>query len=576
MESTSDVLDLFHPLIACWFREDVGEPTDVQARSWTAISRGEHSLITAPTGSGKTLAAFLWAINGFVTGDLETGHTRVLYVSPLKALNNDIRRNLSGPLEALERTFGEAGQAFPEIQVLTRSGDTPQSERRRMVRRPPEILITTPESLNILLSSRGGRSMLTDLSTVILDEIHAVFGEKRGVHLITAVDRLVPMSGEFQRIGLSATIRPIETVAEFVGGFTADGNGGYEPRTVHIHRSDARKAYDLTVRFPEEAYDVAEEGTVWDSFVDDFTDRIARNRSTLIFANNRRLAESLTQKINEATDGHVAYAHHGSLSREIREEVERRMKAGDLRAIVATNSLEMGIDIGDLDEVLLVQSPSSVSAAIQRVGRAGHRVGEVSRGTFFPTHPHDILDATVLTGAVLSHDIEAVRPVLCPLDVLAQVIISMVGVERWDIDALFDHIRTSFPYRDLQREHFDLVLNMLAGRYRHARIRELKARVSIDGLENTVQARPGALQALYMSGGTIPDRGYYQLRIQNGRARIGELDEEFVWEASVGQMFTFGTQSWRIQEITHNDVLVEPASRGRSVPPFWKGEGFER
>ncbi len=475
------VLPRFHPLIAQWFAEEIGQPTDVQVQAWPKIADGEHVLITAPTGSGKTLTAFLWAINQLVTGDLRIGHTSILYVSPLKALNNDIHRNLLRPLRELKGVFEKVGQSFPDIRVLTRSGDTPQSDRRRMQRHPPEILITTPESLNLLLSSVGGRSILTNISTVILDEIHAVVGTKRGTHLITAVDRLVRLCGEFQRIALSATIRPLETIAEFVAGYTIDGDvhdPRYTPRSVSIVHSKATKRYNVQVRFPQEAAADPTRESFWDPLIGDFKEVIANNQSTLLFANSRRLCERLTLKINTNEEQPIAYAHHGSLSREIRETVEAKLKAGELKAIVATSSLEMGIDIGALDEVILIQSPFSISSAIQRVGRAGHNVGEVSRGTLFPTHSRDFLDAAVLAEAILDGDIEAIKPVECPFDVLAQVIISMVAMEVWDIDELYVQMKTSYPYRHLRRKEFDQVLNMLAGRYADSRIRELKPRVS--------------------------------------------------------------------------------------------------
>jgi len=579
MTPEQPILSQFHPLVARWFAERVGRPTDVQAAAWPRIAGGEHVLITAPTGSGKTLTAFLWSINQLVAGRRPAGRTSVLYVSPLKALNNDIQRNLLGPLGELERTFAEAGEPFPPIRVLTRSGDTPQSDRRRMKRRPPEILITTPESLNLLLSSAGGRSILTDLATVILDEIHAVVAGKRGAHLISAVERLVRLSGEFQRIALSATVRPLETVAAFVGGYRVEGDPAdphYEARPVAIVRSGAKKRYDVRVRLPEQARRIGPEQTIWDPLADEFRQIIESNRSTLLFANSRRLVEKLTLWINAGQDRPIAYAHHGSLSREIRLAVERKLKAGELKAIVATNSLEMGIDVGALDEVVLIQSPRSISSAIQRVGRAGHRVGEISRAELFPTHARDCLDAAVLAPAILDQDIEAVRPVRCPLDVLAQVIVSMAGAAVWDIDELYAQLRASWPYHVLGRREFDLVLEMLAGRYAEMRIRELKARVSIDRLDNTVSARPGALRALYTSGGVIPDRGYFHIRHEQTGARIGELDEEFVWEATTGQTFALGTQHWRIRKITHNDVLVAKSNADVTAPPFWRGEQYGR
>ncbi|MBP1741343.1 MAG: lhr [Deltaproteobacteria bacterium] len=569
---TNSLSPRFHPLIKEWFSKSVGRPTSLQAQAWPLIAQGEHVLISAPTGSGKTFAAFLWAINQLLTGKWLPGHTSVVYVSPLKALNNDIQRNLLGPLDELRHVFETSGTPYPELRVLSRSGDTPPSLRRAMVRRPPEILITTPESLNLILSSPASRSMLKGIQTVIMDEIHGVVGNKRGVHLITAVDRMVPLSGEFQRIALSATVRPLETVAEFIGGYGIEEAGRFSARPVRIVRSLEEKAYDIRVRCPAETPDYKEKDSFWIPLVLELKRIIQSNRSTLIFAKSRRLCEKLIHLINLDEKRPIAYAHHGSLSREIRTEVEKKLKQGDLRAIVATNSLELGIDIGVLDEVVLVQSPTSLSSAVQRIGRAGHQVGQISRGTVYPTDPQDFGEAAVLALGVAHHDIESTRPVLCPLDVLAQVIVSMVGVETWDLDRLFDQVRTSYPYRLLAREQFDLLIQMLEGRYANTRIHELKPAVSVDRLDNTVTGKKGAIQAVYLSGGTIPDRGYFHLRHLQSNARIGDLDEEFVWEASVGQVFTLGTQNWRIERITHNDVFVSPSNSTATAPPFWKAE----
>jgi len=579
MPEKNNIFELFHPTIADWFKERFGEPTEVQRQAWPEIADGRHVLITAPTGSGKTLTAFLWAIHQLVSGKLQTGGVRVLYVSPLKALNNDIQRNLLAPLAELKACFERNGEPFPDIRILTRSGDTPQSDRRRMLRHPPEILITTPESLNLMLSSKSGVGLLTQIACVILDEIHAVVGNKRGVHLITAVERLVALSGEFQRIALSATVRPLETVAEFIGGFKISGSPGtalYTPRPVTVVQSAASKSLDVQVRFPEHALQRPAQESLWEPLVKEIKGIIAGNRSTLVFVNSRKLCEKITLMINRGEEWPLAYAHHGSLSREIRGAVERKLKAGQLKAIVATNSLEMGIDIGALDTVLLVQSPFSITSAIQRVGRAGHKVGQVSRGIIFPTHAHDFLQAAVLTSGMHDRDIETVRPVQGALDVLAQIILSMTGIESWDTDTLFTHLKASYPYRYLQREQFELVLNMLAGRYAGTRIRELKPRISLDRLDNTVEVRKGALLALYTSGGTIPNRGYFRLIHADTAARIGELDEEFVWEASIGQTFTLGTQNWKIERITHNDVLVLPGNPQAAAAPFWKGETGNR
>ncbi len=579
MDHQAGALYCFHPLIGAWFLERMGEPTEIQSRTWPEIAAGKHALITAPTGSGKTLAAFLWAINQLVTGAWGTGRTRVLYISPLKALNNDIRRNLITPLEELKARFQAAGAAIPEICVLTRSGDTPAEERRQMLRRPPEILITTPESLNIMVSSRGGRAMLTGIATVILDEIHAVVGTKRGTHLITAVERLVRLSGEFQRIALSATVKPLPRVAGFVGGYVQKGDARgarYEKRNVAVIRSRERKRSEIRVTFPPAAREHLVDASWWPLLAETFRGIIRENRSTLLFANSRRSAEKVTRLINEGQPEELAYAHHGSLSREIRLAVEERLKNGELKAIVATSSLELGIDIGALDRVILIETPPSIASAIQRIGRSGHGVGATSRGLLYPTHGHDFLYAAVVARGAAEQDIESTLPVENPLDVLAQVIVSMTGIERWDIDELFAFLRTCSPYRRLPRRLFEIVLEMLAGRYADTRLRELRPRISLDRIDNTVHGREGALRLIYLSGGTIPDRGYYDLRVAESRSKIGELDEEFVWERRVGDTFTLGAQVWRIRKVTHNDVEVLPVEAKPGIVPFWRAEEMSR
>ncbi len=576
-----DPLSLFHPLIARWFAERYGAPTAVQAAAWPRIARGEHVLLTAPTGSGKTLAAFLWAVNRLVTGAWEPGRVRVLYVSPLKALGTDVRRNLEEPLAELRGVFAAGGEVMPAIRALTRSGDTPQKERRRMLQSPPEILITTPESLNILLTSVRGRQLLGGVATVILDEVHAVVGGKRGVHLITAVERLVPLAGEFQRIALSATVRPLERVARWVGGFERVGTGpdSLQPRPVALAAPSATKHYELSVAYPAGSGGTtaaSEEEAVWAPLTRDLRERIRANRSTLVFANSRRTVEKLTRMLNEAADGELAYSHHGSLSHEVRAVVEERLKAGALPAIVATSSLELGIDIGALDEVVLVQTPPSVASAVQRLGRAGHGVGETSRGRLEPLYPRDLLQAAVVARAVLEGDIEEVRPLLAPLDVLAQVVLSMVANQEWALDDLYDQLRTSTPYHGLPRRAFDLVVEMLAGRFAATRVRELDPLVSLDRVAGTVRGRPGADRIVYLSGGTIPDRGYFHLRLEGSLTKIGELDEEFVWERSVGDTFTLGVQTWRVERITHNDVVVSPAHARSAMAPFWRADARDR
>ncbi|MBN1613136.1 MAG: DEAD/DEAH box helicase [Deltaproteobacteria bacterium] len=578
-----DVLGLFHPVVAGWFVERLGRPTGIQTLAWREIAAGRHILASAPTGSGKTLAAFLWALDRLITGCWQGGTTRVLYVSPLKALNNDIRRNLLGPLAELGERFQKKGESFPDVRVMTRSGDTPPEERRGLYRHPPEILITTPESLNIMLTAAAGRFLFGGVRTVILDEIHALAGSKRGTHLITAVERLVLAAGEFQRIALSATVRPMEAVADFVGGaelLNASDPPRYRKRPVSILRSDDEKRFALSVERPEETFPEKpaekEKDLWWWTLAAELKRIIRQNRSTLVFTRSRRAAEKMTRFLNEGEEEIIAYSHHGSIAREIRLEVEQRLKKGELRAIVATSSLELGIDIGELDEVVLVETPFSISSSIQRLGRAGHGVGETSRGRLYPTHGMDFLAAAVMAESVAEAAIEPIRPVECPLDVLAQVIVSMACTEPWNIDALYAFLKACHPYRRLTAVQYRLVLEMLAGRYADSRLKELQPRISLDRIDGTVMAKPGAPYLLYTSGGTIPDRGYYDMMVQNSRAKIGELDEEFVWERRIGDTFTLGTQIWRIQNITHNDVEVLPLHRSAGMVPFWRAEEADR
>jgi ATP-dependent Lhr-like helicase len=566
--SASDVLGRFVPGVRDWFAATLGVPTAVQGAAWPVIARGDHVLVTAPTGSGKTLTAFLWALDGFAAGRTEPGRTRVLYISPLKALNNDIRRNLLEPLAALT-----ARGVLPPVRAETRSGDTAQSERQRLLRHPPEILITTPESLLLMLSTVRGRLALADVETLIVDEVHALLDNRRGTLLLTTLERLARLAGEFQRILLSATVRPLPAVAEFAAGCGPDGRS----RPMQIVSAPQDKRIELDVRYPPEAVGAAERGIkIWDPLAVAFRQHIAANQATLFFVNSRRLAEKLTFKINEGAESPLAWAHHGSLARELRLAVEQRLKSGALKAIVATSSLELGIDIGSLDEVVLIQSPPDIASALQRIGRAGHQVGAVSHASLYPTHPQDFVAAAALAHSVAERDIEPVHLLHNPLDVLAQLLVAFSASESWDIDDIYALLRQSGPYRSLAREHFDLVVDMLAGRYAGNRIRELKPRLRVDRIRRRIEAERGAVMAFHHSGGVIPDRGYFQLRHADSGAAIGELDEEFVWEATTGQVFTFGTQNWRIQRITHNDVLALPTQRPATAPPFWRAESVAR
>ncbi len=561
----------FHPLIQEWFLSKYKIPTDIQERGWSEIAAGSHTLMTAPTGSGKTLAAFLWSINQLITGQWPVGRVRVLYISPLKALNNDVSRNLTEPLGELKAYFEERSAAFPEINVAVRSGDTSSSDRQKMTRRPPEILITTPESLNILLTSGVAGKILSALSVIILDEIHAVAANKRGVHLISAVERLTLTGGEFQRIGLSATVHPMTLVASLIGGFYPRNHTeeAHRARPVKMIQSDIKKQYEINVSFPEKPEG---EDSHWPAVIEKFVERIRANRSTLIFSNSRRQTEKVTRMINEHVGETIAFAHHGSLSREIRYFVEQKMKNGELKAIVATSSLEMGIDIGNIDEVLLISAPFSVSSAVQRIGRGGHNVGDVSRTTIFPMYGNDLIRSAVSAKAVKDGEIEELHVPVNPLDVLSQVLLSMCCTKEWNLDELYLFITSVYMWHSLPRKHFDLVLEMLSGRYSDTRIGELKPRLNIDRVENTAKARDGAQRVIYMSGGTIPDRGYYELRIHGNGAKIGELDEEFVWERSHGDFFTLGTQTWRIDNINDRAVEVTPSESKGAMSPFWKAD----
>ncbi|MCP5181286.1 MAG: DEAD/DEAH box helicase [Pseudomonadales bacterium] len=565
--ATHAALEPFHPSVRDWFSRHHAAPTDVQCQAWPAIARGDNVLATAPTGSGKTLTAFLWALNRFAAGTWKTGATRVLYISPLKALNNDIRANLLGPLNALHADYH-----LPRVTVGVRSGDTTPTDRQRMLRHPPDILITTPESLHLLLTTVRGRAALATVECLIVDEVHALVDNRRGVQLAVCMERLADIAGEFQRIALSATVNPLDAVAEWVGGADA----GDRVRPVTILAAPGNKQIDLKVSFPPEARNAAEAGRkIWEPLGEKFKDIISHNRSTLFFTNSRRLAEKITLRINEGEHSPVAYAHHGSLAKDIRTEVEQRLKGGELKAIVATSSLEMGIDIGALDEVVMVQSPPSIAQAMQRIGRAGHQVNAVSRGTLFPSHNRDMVDAAVLTEAIAGRALEPIHLMRGPLDILVQIIVSMSATETVAIDAVYATLTRALPYRDLDRHVFDLVVDMLSGRFSGTRIRELKPRITVDRLEGTLSAAKGALHAMYTSGGSIPDRGYYTLRAMEG-VPIGELDEEFVWEATIGQQFTLGTQAWRIERITHNDVFVSHARAGDAPTPFWRSETLLR
>jgi ATP-dependent helicase Lhr and Lhr-like helicase len=562
----SDPLSRFTEPVAEWFRGSFDEPTRAQSLGWPAIADGESTLVLAPTGSGKTLAAFLTALDGFVR-DPEDRGTRVLYISPLKALNHDIERNLRAPL---------AGIPFVRRpRVAVRSGDTPQRERTAMRREPPDILITTPESLYLMLTS-GARDVLRTVEQVIVDEIHAVAATKRGAHLALSLERLEHLTGRsLQRVGLSATQRPLEEVARFLGG----------DREVTIVDAGAAKQLDLEVIVPVD--DMRELGaapvvegepriSIWPAVYPRLLELVREHRSTIVFVNNRRSAERVANRLNELAEEEIARAHHGSIAREQRLEIEDMLKRGDLPALVATSSLELGIDMGAVDLVVQIESPKSVAAGLQRVGRAGHSVGEASRGRFFPKWRGDLLETAVVTRRMREGEIEHTRVPRQPLDVLAQQVVAAAAMDEWAIGDLYDMVRRAYPYAELSRPQFEGVLEMLAGRYPSDEFAELRPRIVWDRAAGTVRGRDGARRLAVVSGGTIPDRGLYGVFLADSGARVGELDEEMVYEARQGEVFQLGATSWRIEQITRDRVLVSPAPGVPGKMPFWKGDGIGR
>ena len=567
----------FTPQVRDWFARSFERPTAAQEKAWPAIAAGRNVLVSAPTGSGKTLAAFLWGLDRLVAEPVDPRRTRLVYVSPLKALSYDVEKNLRAPLK------GIGG----DVSVAIRTGDTPQRERQAMLRNPPDVLITTPESLYLMLTSRA-REFLVDVEAVIVDEIHAVARTKRGAHMALTLERLEHLAGRpLQRIGLSATQRPLEEVGRFLVGAGRD---------CQIVDAGIRKPLDLKIHVPVEnmrepdagpselghlAGGEATQRSIWPAIYPELLELVREHRSTIIFVNNRRGAERLAVRLNELAgeDGepaHVARAHHGSLAREERLVVEDLLKSGELPCIVATSSLELGIDMGAVDLVIQVESPKSVTAGLQRIGRAGHGVGEVSRGRIFPKFRADLLECAVVVKRMRDGDIEPTVVPRNPLDVLSQQVVAMVAAgDDWRVPELHDLVRHAYPFAELSRELLDSVLDMLDGRYPSEEFAELRPRIVWDRVEDTIRARRGARQLAVTNAGTIPDRGLYGVHLPDGR-RVGELDEEMVYEARPGQTFLLGASTWRIEEITRDRVIVTPAPGAPGAVPFWKGEGIGR
>jgi ATP-dependent Lhr-like helicase len=578
----------FSPATRAWFEAAFAAPTPAQSLAWESIGAGRDTLVVAPTGSGKTLAAFLSAIDDLVRDpvarDSVTG-PRVLYISPLKALAVDIERNLRAPLAGIQRESQRLGLDVPDIRVGVRTGDTPADERRRMTASPPDILITTPESLFLLLTSQA-RSILGDVRTVIIDEVHAVAGTKRGAHLALSLERLDALKDRpVQRIGLSATVQPHSEVARFL-----------RPQgEVAIVAPPAEKAWDLSVVVPVpdmtamgEELDIdgsaaadPRRTTIWPHVEERVVDLVSQERSSIVFANSRGLAERLTGRLNEVAEERgldlpLARAHHGSVSREQRALIEEDLKAARLPAVVATSTLELGIDMGAVDLVVQVESPPSVASGLQRVGRAGHQVGAISRGVIFPKYRGDLLQAAVVVERMRAGAIEPLAVPTNPLDVLAQQVIAMVSMDPWDVEELYDVVRRAAPYRDLPHDAYIAVLDMLSGKYPGDDFAELKPRIVWDRATGELTARPGAQRLAVTSGGTIPDRGLYAVYLIGTTSRVGELDEEMVYESRVGDVFALGATSWRIEEITPDRVWVSPAPGQPAKLPFWHGDSVGR
>ena len=580
-------LDLFSPATRAWFEASFEAPTEAQELGWPAIATGDHTLIHAPTGSGKTLASFLWAIDRLAQEPTppERERCRVLYVSPMKALAYDIERNLRAPLTGIQLTAERLGAAVPRITTAMRTGDTPAADRRSMLRHPPDILITTPESLYLMLTSQA-REILASVRWVIIDEIHSVAGTKRGSHLSLSLERLSEVTSDIpQRIGLSATQRPLDAIAEFLGGGTASGSH-WTPNPVTIVDAAWEKELDVQIVVPVDDMTRPEETpvkrsvepddgaarSIWPAVCPRLVELVQQNRSTLLFVNSRGLAERLAAELNRLAGDDLVQSHHGSVSREQRVEIEDRLKRGELKGVVATSTLELGIDMAAVDMVILVESPPSVASGLQRVGRAGHQVGAASSAKVFPKHRADLLETAVVVDRMYRGEIEETVIPRNPLDVLAQQIVASVALEPLDVDDLFDIVRRAGPYRDLPRSSYESVLDMLSGRYPSDEFAELRPRIVCDRVEGTLTGRGNAQMLAVTNPGTIPDRGLYTVTLPEG-GKVGELDEEMVYESRPGDTFVLGSTSWKINEITHDRVVVVPAPGASAARlPFWHGD----
>ncbi|MDE2801617.1 MAG: DEAD/DEAH box helicase, partial [Chloroflexota bacterium] len=605
--STTAAMEGFHPLVREWFASEFEAPTGAQAEGWAAIAEGRHTLIAAPTGSGKTLAAFLTCIDRLVRAGLDGGlpeRTEVVYVSPLKALSNDVQRNLSVPLEGIAALAEERGTPLPEIRVAVRTGDTPQRERSLMAKNPPQVLITTPESLFILLTSESGRRGLRGVRTLILDEIHAVADDKRGSHLSLSVERLCRLAdGPVTRIGLSATQRPIEEVARFLVGTEAaldsrlrgndesvsEGKGSEEepprhlsgflppqerqggsPDCLIIDTGHAR-AMDMGLELPPEELGPIATHEQWANTLDRVADLVREHTTTLVFMNTRRLVERVAHQLEQRLGAEAVVAHHGSMSRETRHAAEERLKSGEARVCVATASLELGIDVGAVDLVCQVGSPRSIGLLLQRVGRSGHSLEATPKGRLFPLTRDELLECMALLRGIRAGNLDRLSIPPWPLDVLAQQIVAACAGEDWGIDELYDFVRRAYPYRGLPREKFDQVVTMLSEGVAPREGRST-AYLHRDGVNGVLKARRNARLAAVTSGGAIPDNADYDVILEPEGTFVGTVHEDFAVESVAGDVFLLGNTPWKIRRVESGRVRVEDAHGSSPTLPFWLGE----
>jgi ATP-dependent Lhr-like helicase len=579
----------FHPIIRSWFKDRFTFPSPPQQAGWPSIAAGNHTLILAPTGSGKTLAAFLWCIDELLRQTLQAGSQQdeagsgcihTLYISPLKALNNDIYHNLKTPLKEIRRLAAGGNLELPHIRVAVRTGDTPSHVRRSMLRLPPHILITTPESLYLLLGTGRGRELFRDLKYVIVDEIHAISGNKRGVHLSLSLERLMTLCRtEPVRIGLSATQKPLDRIAAFLGGQHFNGlKTKAAPRPVRIIDCGQRQDIDLKVLTPVKSFGELPESSIWQPVYRSLYELIRTHKTTLVFVGMRAQTEKIARALNQLhrritgdPQTELALAHHGSISREARYNIEARLKAGKIPAVIATASLELGIDIGSIDLVVHLGAPRNVSGALQRVGRSGHILSATRKGRIIVLYPADLDDAVAIARCMVAADIEETSIPENALDVLAQQIVAEVAVKTWHYEDLFQLVRQSYCYRDLPRSAFKSVVEMLSGKFAEVPLQALSARLNWDRVNNQLIARRGSRLAAVMNGGTIPDRGYYGVYLENANVRLGEVEEEFAFESRVGEVFFLGNSEWLIKQIQQDRIIVSPMAAINPRAPFWKG-----